>query len=274
MNIWTQRSIELANQRDYLDQLFKIYPLSANERRDLNETTITQLKEIIAKRDSKELINLLLDQVKKGRDGETHPFPIKYSYVSYLKNDRSAINRNPKTVERIAGYLYEMGLDGIIDKTSAPKETNRQMGPLFKNYIDKATLGVKVVKDERTFMNCSEDMIYNCTDSVGERFAKQYLGYRRNKGLDFIARINNTFIIGETKFLTDFGGHQDAQLNDAIDTLNTPLATTRFNVKKIAIIDGVCYIKAKNKMFVTITKYPDSATILSAVLLREFLGSL
>ena len=36
MNIWTQRSIELANQHDYLDQLFKVYPLSANEKKELS----------------------------------------------------------------------------------------------------------------------------------------------------------------------------------------------------------------------------------------------
>lgn len=274
MNIWTKRSIDIANQRDYLDQLFKVYPLSANERRELDPATVTELKRIIAAHDSKKLINLLLDQVK-GKDGETHPFPIKYSYVSYLKNDRSAIERNPKTVERIAGYLYDMGIDGILDKTSAPKETNRQMGPLFKNYIDQQTLGLEVVKDERTFMvNDDKDMIYNCSDAQGEKFAKDYLGYKRDKGLDFIARVNNTYIIGETKFLTDFGGHQDAQLNDAIDTLNTPLTPTSFHVKRIAIIDGVCYIKSNNKMYKTITTYPDDAVILSATLLREFLGSL
>ena len=273
MNIWTQRSIELANQRDYLDQLFKVYPLSANEKRDLDKNVVDQLKIALEKKDSNKLINLLLDQVK-GKDGESHPFPIKYSYVSYLKNDRSAIDRNPKTIERIASYLYEMGLDGILDKTSAPKETNRQMGPLFKNYIDQKSLGLEVFKDERSFMNYDGDAIYNCSDTQGEKFAKAYLGYNRDKGLDFIAKVNETFIIGETKFLTDFGGHQDAQLNDAIDTLNTKLRPTSFHVKRIAIVDGVCYIKSNNKMYKQITEYSDDTVIISAVLLREFLGSL
>mgnify|MGYP002626629963 FL=1 len=273
MNIWTNRSIELANQYDYLDQLFKIYPLSANEKRNLSEDVANRLQELLDKRDSKALINLLLDQVK-GKNGETHPFLIKYSYVSYLKNDRSAIERNPKTVERIASYLYEMGLNGILEKTSAPKESNRQMGPLFKNYIDKETLGLKVFKDEVSFMNYDGDAIYNCSDAQGEKFAKAYLGYNREKGLDFIARVNNVFVIGETKFLTDFGGHQDAQLNDAIDTLNTPLEPTSFYVQKIAIIDGVAYIKSNSKMYTQITHYPDNAVILSACLLREFLGSI
>ena len=274
MNLWTKRSIELANQSDYLDQLFKVYPLSANEKRELSKDVVEQIRNALEKRDSAALINLLLDQLKADKDGENHPFPIKYSYVSYLKNDRSAIERNPKTVNRIASYLYEMGLDGILEKTSAPKEANRQMGPLFKNYIDQKTLGLEVFKDEVEFINYVGDAIFNCSDTQGEMFAKNYLGYTRDKGLDFIARMNNTYVIGETKFLTDFGGHQNAQLNDAIDTLNTPLSSTTFNVKKIAIVDGVCYIKSSNKMYKQITSYPDDTVIISAVLLREFLGSL
>ena len=39
-------------------------------------------------------------------------------------------------------------------------------------------------------------------------WAKKTLGYTRNKGLDFIARFNGKYVIGEAKFLTDFGGHQ------------------------------------------------------------------
>lgn len=273
MNIWTQRSIELANQHDYLDQLFKVYPLSANEKRDLSSDVVEKLKALLQTRDSKGLINLLLDQVK-GNGDEKHPFPIKYSYVSYLKNDRSAIERNPKTVERIASYLYEMGLAGILEKTSAPKETNRQMGQLFKNYIDQATLGLKVTKDEMSFLNSEEDIIFNCSDSLGKDFAKRVLGYRRDKGLDFIAKVKETYLIGEAKFLSDYGGNQNDQIQDAFLTLTTGLEPTDFCVKKLAILDGVCYIKSKCKMHKKITNYSGNGVILSATLLREFLGSL
>ena len=273
MNIWTKRSMELANQSDYLDQLFKIYPLSANEKRELAPENIEKIKRYLSEHDSKNLIKLLLDQVR-GKKGACHPFPIKYSYVSYLKNDRSAINRNPKTVERIAGYLYDMGLDEIITKTTAPKETNRQMGPLFKNYIDKGTLGFPVTNDEDVFMGTNSDMIFNCSDTYGKIFAAKYLGYKRNKGLDFIARINGIFVIGEAKFLTDFGGHQDAQLNDAMDTLFTDLGPTKYKVQKIAIIDGVAYINCNSKMNSSICSLPDDCIVLSSVLLRDFLGSL
>jgi len=37
MNYRTQLSIELANQRDYLDQLFKVYPTVPDTIREIDE---------------------------------------------------------------------------------------------------------------------------------------------------------------------------------------------------------------------------------------------
>jgi len=37
-------------------------------------------------------------------------FQIKYSYIAHLKRDKESIERNPKTINRISGKLYEMGL--------------------------------------------------------------------------------------------------------------------------------------------------------------------
>lgn len=36
MNYWTQLSIEFANQRNYLDELYKVYPISPNLRREIS----------------------------------------------------------------------------------------------------------------------------------------------------------------------------------------------------------------------------------------------
>ena len=36
MNIWTQMSIDFANQRNYLDELYKVYPISPNLRREID----------------------------------------------------------------------------------------------------------------------------------------------------------------------------------------------------------------------------------------------
>lgn len=67
-------------------------------------------------------------------------FPIKGSYVAYLKRDTSSIDRNPQTINRLCGRLYEMGLNRIYEKCSEPKETNRQIGPMFRRWLSRGTL--------------------------------------------------------------------------------------------------------------------------------------
>ena len=61
------------------------------------------------------------------------------------------------------------------------------------------------------------------------------LNYGEDKGLDLVGRFNGKYVIGEAKFLTDFGGHQNAQFNDAIKVLEDK----NVNAVKIGILDGV-----------------------------------
>jgi hypothetical protein len=98
-------------------------------------------------------------------------------------------------------------------------------------------------------------------------FARIHLNYHHTKGLDFIARFNKKYVIGEAKFLTDFGGHQNAQFNDAIGTIKVE----GVNAIAIAILDGVLYIKGKNKMYRDMETLYADYTILSSLVLREFL---
>lgn len=177
-------------------------------------------------------------------------------------------------MNRLAGMLIEMGFDEILDKTTAPKETNRQIGPLFKNWINSGALGVPVTQDIQVFLSCQNNIIFNGSDALMKDFAMDFLGYTHNKGLDFIAKFNNQIIIAEAKFLTDFGGHQNAQFNDAIFTMKAPLNKLNFPVKAIAILDGVLYIKGRNKMFENLHHYTDDEVVISAVLLRDYLYSL
>ena len=196
-------------------------------------------------------------------------FTIKDSYIAYLKRDKTSIERNPKTINRISGRLYEMGLDKIFEKCSEPKETNRQIGPMFKDWLNRKTLGIQPVSiDEFTANN--EDAVLDASDKAMMDFAKEYLNYTHNKGLDFVARFNGKYVIGEAKFLTDFGGHQNAQFNDAISTIETK----KVKAIKIAILDGVLYIKGKNKMHKSITELYKDYNIMSSLVLREFLYQL
>lgn len=186
-----------------------------------------------------------------------------------MKRDKTAIQKNPKTINRICGRLYEMGLDKIFEKCSEPKETNRQIGPMFRNWLKKKSLGILPV-DLETFQNTQNDAILDAGDNTMMNFAKENLNYQHNKGLDFVARFNGKYVIGEAKFLTDFGGHQNAQFNDAINTIETP----NVSAIKIAILDGVLYIKGKGKMYKSITETYKNHNIMSALVLRNFLYQL
>ncbi len=266
MNIWTKKSIELANQNDYLDLLQEIYPMSINPQRELSQEDIKKITKSFNNKNTKELLTILLKQ---------EIFPIKDSYVAYLKRDKSAIERNPKTVERLTEMLYDMGLNEILDKTTEPKETNRQIGPLFKNWINTGVLGCKLTLSEEEFFDYNGNIVFNSSDKQMQALATKYLGYNRNKGLDFIGKFNDKYIIGEAKFLTDFGGHQNAQFSDAISTMTYPLEKTNYDVKCISILDGVLYIPGKHKMYIDITQnFDDEQVIISAILLKDYLFSI
>ena len=260
MNKWLKLSIQYANQRSYLDDLFQVYPTIPEGIREIDENIWKEVEKEFKKKNNIALIKALL---------KLNLFPIKDSYVAYLKRDKTSIERNPKTINRISGRLYEMGLNKIFERCSQPKETNRQIGPMFKNWLKNKSLGIQPVPiDEFTANN--NDAILDACDNDMMNFAKEHFNYFHNKGLDFVARFNGKYVIGEAKFLTDFGGHQNAQFNDAISTIETKTV----KATKIAILDGVLYIKGRNKMYRAITETYKNYNIMSSLILREFLYQL
>ncbi len=263
MNYWTKLSIEYANQKSYLDDLFRVYPTIPNGIREIDENIWNNIKNSFNNKDNLSLIKNLL---------KLKLFPIKDSYVAYLRKDKTALERNPETVNRLAGRIYEMGLDQVYEKCTTPKETNRQIGPMFKMWIDKGTLGAPILNID-DFINSNSNCILSGSDKEMGDYAKDYCGYEyagtTEKGLDFIAKFNGKSVIGEAKFLTDYGGHQNAQFNDALNVLDSKVNE---NVVKIAILDGVLYIANKQKMPRTTIEKNDN--IMSALVLNEFLYSI
>ena len=260
LTYWTDLSIEFANQKNYLDELFKVYPTIPEGIREIDQRTCKNIEWAYNNGKDHELLKFLLS---------LDLFPMKDSYVAYLKRDKGAMSRNPNTVSRIVGRLKEMGLDEIYERSSEPKETNRQIGPLFVRWLKKGTLGAPMMSLDQ-FLRTEENGILDASEAVRTNFAKKHLNYNREKGLDFVARFNGKYVIGEAKFLTDFGGHQNAQFADAISTL----ITNGVRAEIIAILDGVLYIPGKNKMYTAVTQTYKDYSIMSALVLREFLHQL
>lgn len=260
MNYWTKLSIEYADQRSYLDDLFQVYPTIPEGIREIDAELWKNVEKSFQAKDNTALLNNLL---------ELELFPIKDSYVAYLKRDSSALERNPATVARLCGRLYEMGLGRIYERSSEPKETNRQIGPLFRRWLNQKSLGVKPVALDK-FVSTKDNAILDANDAETKSFAKEHLNYRLNKGLDLIARFNGKYVVGEAKFLTDFGGHQNAQFNDGV----APLKLRGLKATPVAILDGVLYIKGRSKMYRTIMTRLKNKNIMSSLVLREFLYQL
>ena len=89
MNKWINLSIEYANQKSYLDDLFQVYPTIPEGIREIDVQIWREVENAFIKRDNYRLIKELL---------KLDLFPIKDSYIAYLKRDSSAIDRNPRTI--------------------------------------------------------------------------------------------------------------------------------------------------------------------------------
>lgn len=148
-------SCDLANQRDYLDQLFRVYPTIPDVVRDIGVAQWERVEHALQSHDDAALLNAAL---------ELPLFPIKDSYISYLRKDRPAMGRNPETVRRIAARLRAMGADEIYRAASQPKETNRQIGPMFKEWVRKRTITSNIVTDEQAFTQSTGNAILDGSD--------------------------------------------------------------------------------------------------------------
>ena len=126
--------------------------------------------------------------------------------------------------------------------------------------------------DLNTFKKSNNNAILDAGDGEMIKHAKE-LGFDRNsdKGVDFLAKFHDKYIIGEAKYLTTYGGTQDKSVKDAILTFQD----TNTNFVKIAILDGTCYIPAtgKKSQYQMIMRNKNE-NIMSAFILKEFLHSL
>lgn len=74
------------------------------------------------------------------------------------------------------------------------------------------------------------------------------------------------YVIAGAKFLTAYGGHQNASFNDAITLLKHDCDAYR-----LVILDGVLYInQGQSKMYESLCGIHSEADIMSVLVLREF----
>ena len=264
MNEWIKKSIELAFGEFYLDNLLEIYPPYEISRGLIVDEETKKLKELYDRQKSDEFLKELIRLKKKG-----FKFPIDHPYISFLSYSDNAIKNNPKTVEEICKVLFNINYDELMLKLEAPKKASRKMGPMFRNWLVKSFH----FANSEDIKKSSNITFLQGSDAVLKEFAEQELKCKfgkLSKGLDFIAKVKDDYLIGTAKFITDFGGTQYNQFYEAIRLIRE--SSVPPNVKKVAVIDGVVWLGKNNRMAKVIQKIKDDEFCFSALLLKDFLN--
>jgi hypothetical protein len=256
MNKWTKKSIEIANSPRYLDALSKIYVMNVNPDRPLDKKLEKEIRKAFCNRETRKLIELLLD---------AEIFPIKDSYIGYIRAKEDAVAQNPETVKRIGERLYSLGIEKLIEDTTRPKETNRQLGQAFRQWIP--SLGYPLL-DEDDFTKANGVAFLDGADKALRDYAAKHLGCKLTKGIDVVFKKDNTYVIGEAKFLTTPGGEQDRGFDDASKFIKSKGGAA----KRIALIDGYIWLERSKGIHNKIIK--SNLDIFSALLLKKYIESL
>lgn len=254
MNKWTKKSIRIANKPGYLDTLSAIYVMNVNVERPLTPELEKQIRTAYRKKDTPALIHLLLDN---------SVFPVKDSYVGFLRIKRAAIDENPNTIRRIGERLYTMGVDALVREASRPKETNRQLGHSFKSWMRQ--IGYPVLP-ESEFDKHKGIAVLMGSDAALAKYARGKLGSTLKKGIDLLLKKNGRYLIGEAKFLTTPGGEQNGGFEDASSFIH---GAHEKKTKRIALLDGYVWLESKSGIYSKIIK--NDLDIFSALLLPEYI---
>lgn len=257
MNEWIKKSIDLANSKGYLDKIFEVYPVEIGDVRGVDKRLITKFKKAFKNKNKKDLIKALLEFPK---------FPIDDPYIASLRRHPYLLEKNPKTIQRIGERLLSININTILKLATKPKSPSRQFGNSFENWI--RTINYPFLEEEK-FRKYDGIAFLKGSDVRLKEFIIRELGIKRlTRRPDFVLKNKNKFIIGEAKFLTDYGGTQNNQFDGAIKMTKIK----KPQIIGLAVLDGIVWFKSSAYMHRTVKKLRGVA--LSALLLKEFIKGL
>jgi len=143
---------------------------------------------------------------------------------------------------------------------------NTQIGPQFRRWLGKQRFPFvhRDVFQESTKGICFLDG----SDKELFEYATKTLHSGLDKEPDFIAKAGEEYVVGEAKFITASGGHQNTSLQDALRMVKG----TQGRAHRVAILDGIIWFESGGKMFQTIKV--SGSPILTALLLMEYLNKI
>jgi hypothetical protein len=279
------KTLKLAEEGDYLDKLLEIYPAGLPPERPLPEDIRKEIQELYEARRYEDLVIRLLDL--------RHPFPVEHPYAALLRHlDRSqrmsVIKNNPQIIKVLAKILASLGPDNIIRGVERPKDINRALGAAFRNWARNkfARTPFKIVDESYQLLRCGRDKeicIFIGSDVEIGSFVRERLRLKEPRkrffNRDILVNVQNTFILGEARFLSTPGGSQSRDLDNVlsfVETMKKISASARnrgIKVKGIALLDGIVWFYRDYVETIKQRAIGDDGVVMSALFLEEYLLS-
>jgi hypothetical protein len=285
VNLWTEKTLKLAEGGDYLDKLLEVYPAELLPERPLPEGIRKEIRDLYVTGKYEDLVIRLLDL--------RHPFPIEHPYAALLRHlDRSkrisVIKRNPQIIKVLANLLASLGLNNIIKGIERPKDINRVLGAAFRNWVRNKFIEApfRIVDESHDLLRCNSDReicIFTGSDIEVGSFIRESLRLEEPRerffNRDILVNVRNTFILGEARFLSTPGGSQSRDLDNAItfvETMEKISASAKsrgVKIKGIALLDGIVWFYGEYVKTIKRRAVGD-VVVMSALFLKEYLLSL
>ncbi|MDE0471440.1 MAG: hypothetical protein OXH57_05820 [Ekhidna sp.] len=262
LNEWVKRSLELFENTPYLDNILEVYPLQPARPERFDDRLRRRIISAHQGRRTKELIEILQNEVK---------FPYDEPLWYLIKNIQGCLNNNPQQILRIAESLYAMTAEETVIRLESAPKLNTQMGPMFTNWLRENFDLLEIDK----FRDSTEGIfVLNSSEEIGKSFIKDELHQDLDKRPDLVAKANDTYIVGEAKWIGSPGGNQNKQ---AVEVINF-CRNQRGDVMRVGIIDGFPWAIYKpdgsiinDKICVQIQEF--EYDIISTLLLPDYLNS-
>ncbi len=221
-NEWVEKSLNLFENSNYLDQILEVYPFQIAVPERLDQTIRRQIISAHNARKTEELINLLRNLKK---------FPYDEPVWFLIKNIKGCANENPRQIHRIAETLYAMSAEETVLRLEAAPKLNTQMGPMFTGWL-RRRFNLLELDD---FQDSSHGIcILDVSEEVGKIYINNILHQDLDKRPDLIAKVNNQIIIGEAKWIGQSGGNQEKQVKEVVNFCKAQ----RGSIRRIGIVDG------------------------------------
>lgn len=262
LNKWILKSTELFESTPYLDNLLEVYPLETAVPSHLEQKLKRRIISAHQTRRTNELINILQGEVK---------FPYDEPLAYLIKEVQNCLEANPKQINRIANTLYAMTAEELVIRLESAPKLNTQMGPMFTNWL-RTKFQLLNIED---FQRSTEGIyVLSSSEEEGKNFVNDILYQNLRKRPDLVVKVNETYIVGEAKWIGRSGGNQNNQVRDVLDFCRDQ----RGLVIRVGIIDGFPWATRKinnsiinDKVNVLVQEFPYD--IVSALLLEEYLNT-